>query len=181
MLWAWTSLRQLVLRSKPLTEVRVAKAMGRAAKRLSSSAVTSTVYVTGETGVPVAVGVLRPRVLLPVTWNQLTDEQLTDVLVHELTHLARRDPVKLLFQHVASALYWPIISVHFVNSWLNAAREEVCDNSVLKNRNAIAYGETLFAVATLVADKQRPSLASSCFLRKECNLERRVTALLAQR
>ena len=56
---------------------------------------------------PVAVGVLFPCVLLPEGLvDALDDGQLRDVLIHENSHLLRRDPLVGLLQRLAAALFW---------------------------------------------------------------------------
>ncbi len=41
--------------------------------------------------VPLTLGVLRPRILLPTTWHAWDNAKLDAVITHELSHVARRD------------------------------------------------------------------------------------------
>lgn len=78
---------------------------------------------------PMTVGILRPRILLPdVAWSPA---RLHAVLLHELGHVRRRDPLVQLAAQLACALYWwnPL-------AWLAAARlrierEHACDDLVI--------------------------------------------------
>jgi len=68
---------------------------------------------------PVCFGVLRPRVLIPV--SMLADGDRTDfrcVLAHELGHLSRWDPLAGWFLGLARVVY-------FIWPWLSGVRREV--------------------------------------------------------
>lgn len=80
---------------------------------------------------PAAWGILRPRILVPseiVTWPA---DRCRAVLLHELGHIARRDPLWQLLIELGKAAYWfhPLV-------WVAAARaggerERACDELVL--------------------------------------------------
>jgi hypothetical protein len=100
---------------------------------------------------PMAVGLGRSAVVVPQRLiDELSEAELRDVLIHEAEHLRRLDHWWVLLQQVVAAAYWPIATVHFMNRRLRIAREELCDNRVLCERDATAYGETLLRVATMV-------------------------------
>lgn len=130
--------------------------------------------------IPLAVGFGRPAILLPVGFREVfIPEELRDVLVHEAVHLQRGDHWILLLQGLAAAAYWPVVTVHLLNRALSRAREELCDNAVLAERDAVSYGQTLLVVAEHAVRGQRLALAPSIIGRGE--LERRVAALLDHR
>ncbi len=57
---------------------------------------------------PIAVGLLRPRVVLPEGLAEsISEHSLCDVLVHECAHVVRRDAWVGLLQRLAGALFWP--------------------------------------------------------------------------
>lgn len=136
--------------------------------------------------VPIAAGFGKPTVILPCGFSRaFAGDKLRDVLAHENEHLRRRDHWVMLLQGVVAALYWPIISIHFLNRLLNRAREELCDNAVLAQREPAAYAETLLAVAENLsrrhafAEQLPPSITPSIMGRGE--LEQRVCSLLDSR
>ena len=130
---------------------------------------------------PLAFGVIRPMILLPTRLlEQLSDDQLFDVLAHESAHITRRDPLILFLQRIARALYWPIPLVHVLNHELSQAREELCDSQVLAHRDPIRYGETLLRVAELVC-LARPVRGANTMLTRGGLLERRIANLLDHR
>ena len=58
-------------------------------------------------------GCWRPIIVLPDRLiGAVSDDEMRDVLLHEMAHVSRRDPLIVLFQELARALYWPIVPVH---------------------------------------------------------------------
>lgn len=83
--------------------------------------------------VPAAVGVLRPRVLLPAeVVGALECEELRAVLLHEDWHCRRRDPLLAHLQRLVQALFffhpllWPLLRR------LGETAELACDERVLE-------------------------------------------------
>jgi beta-lactamase regulating signal transducer with metallopeptidase domain len=81
---------------------------------------------------PMVWGVFRGHVLLPaeaIGWDTL---RLRAVLLHELAHLRRRDPLALVIAQLARALYWfnPLAWLAVVR--LRVERERACDDYVLR-------------------------------------------------
>ena len=136
---------------------------------------------SGRAIAPLAVAFGRPAVILPERLlGAIGDNELTDILVHEVAHVQRGDQWLVLLQELAGALYWPIVSVHGLNRELRWACEEVCDNVVLAGREAIRYGETLLHVAELLVDA-RPIGAAVGIIGGQGQLERRIAGLLDPR
>ena len=65
------------------------------------------VIVTDSIDIPAATGLLVPRILLP-TWcvEDLDQDQLRCVFIHELTHLQRRDIWMQLITQLISIVHW---------------------------------------------------------------------------
>jgi beta-lactamase regulating signal transducer with metallopeptidase domain len=127
---------------------------------------------------PLAVGFGRPAVILPQhLLGTVSDSELHDVLVHEAAHLRRGDQWIVLLQELAAALYWPIVSIHALNRGLQRAREEVCDNIVLADRDALRYSETLLHIAELLL-RVYPMRAAVGIFDGPGKLERRIVGLI---
>jgi beta-lactamase regulating signal transducer with metallopeptidase domain len=139
------------------------------------------VLVSPSTMVPMTIGVWRPVVLLPAGLvEQLNESQLLQVLLHECTHAARRDPLVGLYQRLVAALLWFHPLVHVVNRLLDEAREELCDNRVLRAASATDYTRTLLTVARSLPSPSHPLVGVTLF-RSVRLLEKRVAGLLVPR
>jgi thiol-disulfide isomerase/thioredoxin len=137
-------------------------------------------FTSPRAATPVAVGFLRPIVILPQQLiGAIGAEELRDVLLHEAAHVNRRDTLCVLAQELARAIYWPIVPVHALIRGLGRAREELCDNYVLQHRDALSYGETLLHLAELSL-RSRPLGAAVGILHWRGELELRIAGLLQE-
>lgn len=129
---------------------------------------------------PLTMGVMHPVVVLPAGLvDRLDRRQLLDVLVHEFAHALRRDTLVGLLQRLAAALFWPHPLVYVLNRELAQAREELCDNFVLRKTEAQDYAETLMLVAEAFPPRRRPAMVG--LLEQRGRLERRVAGLLDEK
>ena len=106
---------------------------------------------------PVLFGWRRPTIALPAAlYAQCTPGALQDIIVHELVHLKRRDPLLNMLSQGVVALYWFHPLVHWAAHSLVEMRECACDDWVVaQSGDPLTYAETLLHAA---AD-QRPRLA----------------------
>ena len=130
---------------------------------------------------PAMVGLIRPLVILPEDLlGTLRGPELADILVHECAHAVCRHQVVGLLQRLAGILFWPHPLMHLLNRELARAREEVCDNYVLRQGNAPRYARTLLELSQSFAGMSWNSTALGLF---HCRwrLEDRIADLLDQR
>lgn len=129
---------------------------------------------------PFVTGMITPRIVVPESLLKLTsDSQLSHVLLHECTHVARQDIRFGYVQRWATIFFWfhPLVYVHA--RILSQAREELCDNQVLSIVPAADYARTLLSLAEQLAGLTAyPSVVAS-LLSGESNLETRIARLLA--
>jgi beta-lactamase regulating signal transducer with metallopeptidase domain len=154
--------------AEPLRQVR--RALGT--DRLPAIAVSAALDR------PVMIGLIRPLVILPQeVLRTMHGPELSDVLVHECAHAVCRHQVVGLLQRVAGILFWPHPLVHLLNRELARAREEVCDNYVLRRSNAPRYARTLLELSQLLVGVSMKPTALGLF---HCHwkLEERVADLL---
>ncbi|MCA9140979.1 MAG: M56 family metallopeptidase, partial [Planctomycetales bacterium] len=99
--------------------------------------------------IPIVWGVFRPRLMLPLSAKQWSEDKLRSVLLHELAHIKRRDTVGQLLGQSACVLHWFNPLVWFANWRLHIERERACDDLVLASGvRASSYAGHLLDVAT---------------------------------
>ena len=123
---------------------------------------------------PVLLGWRRPTIALPAAlYAQCTPRALQDIIVHELVHLKRRDPLLNMLSQGVVALYWFHPLVHWAARSLVEMRECACDDWVVaQSGDPLTYAETLLHAA---AD-QRPRLAMT--MARSGRVAKRVERLL---
>lgn len=98
---------------------------------------------------PVLLGIRQPLILLPTDLStSLTDAQLKSVLIHELAHLQRNDFAANYCQRIICSVFWFHPGVWLMDTQINRAREEICDNYVLADNDAVTYSEVLLDVSS---------------------------------
>ena len=134
---------------------------------------------------PVVAGIWRPHVVLPAgLTNQVGRAQLASILIHECAHVVRRDHWVNLLQRCLGIVYWAFPPIHWMNRQLDLAREDVCDNFVLRKFSSTDYAETLVRVAELYPQRSRRAAAyrgALPMIPRHQQLELRIKSLLDQR
>jgi beta-lactamase regulating signal transducer with metallopeptidase domain len=99
--------------------------------------------------VPTAIGFLKPVVVIPAwAMTELSTAELNSILIHELTHLRRRDDWTNLAQQILKALLFFHPAVWWIESKLALEREMACDDAVLaRTANPRGYAQCLISVA----------------------------------
>lgn len=122
-------------------------------------------YLSPMAATPMLVGVFRPIVLLPN--REYTNAQLKSILLHELTHLRRRDVIVKWLTIFSCALHWFNPIVWLTRREIDRTCELSCDAAVvsgLNRNNRNHYGRTLILMA---ADMKAPRAVLSTTLCEE--------------
>ncbi len=124
----------------------------RHAARLALGTVPTIAWCS-RVSVPVVVGVLRPMILLPISLaTGLTGRQLEYVLLHELAHIHRYDPLANLLERLIESLLFFHPAVWWLTRQVSIERENACDDAVLRaGCQGPAYADALLRVAELCA------------------------------
>jgi uncharacterized protein (TIGR03435 family) len=125
--------------------------------------------ISTEIASPMAVGFLRPAVVLPESLREeITPQELEHVLLHETAHIARRDD----WTNLAARLLGAALALHPVAVWIlrqiDRERETACDDWVVaKTGAARPYAASLARMFELRATRrggvQGEALASGIF------------------
>ncbi len=132
--------------------------------------------------IPLAIGFGKPVIVLPRGFAAaVTPNELHAVLAHEAEHLRRRDHWTMLLERLIATAFWPVVTVHLLNRALDRAREELCDNAVIRERDPASYAHTLLVVAQQVGVRNDSLTQWATSVIGQGELERRVAGLLDRR
>ena len=134
---------------------------------------------TGALSVPVQIGIVRPRILLPGTMVAEADPDLVRAaIVHELIHVRRLDFAFNLVAGLALSLYWCNPLVWLAVRRLRDSAEQACDDwSVELLGHHERYGTCLLEVAARCA--RRPRLALSASMARRPRVATRIERIAA--
>ena len=136
------------------------------------------VHVSTEVAIPMVVGVLHPRVMLPAAAMVWSRERLSVVLLHELAHVRRRDGLWLRVARVVTAVFWFHPLVWALSGHVRRDAERACDDVVLVSGvRGSDYAGHLVAIARTVMTAD-PLAGSALALATRSSLERRVVSIL---
>src|ERR1039457_5201217 len=113
--------------------------------------------------VPTAIGFVMPAVVIP-SWvmQELSAEELNQILVHELAHLRRWDVWPNLAQKVVKALFFFHPAVWWIEKQVSLEREMACDDAVLaETASPRAYAECLAHLAEKTLIQRSVALAQA--------------------
>jgi len=123
-------------------------------------------------------GILVPRVLLPLSADQWSDDRAWMVLGHELAHIKRHDWVVQVLAEAARAIYWfnPVFWLAYGR--LRRESEHACDDAVIRMGAAgTQYAEELLELARTLRS-ENPMRSPILAMAQPSHLERRLVALL---
>jgi beta-lactamase regulating signal transducer with metallopeptidase domain len=100
---------------------------------------------------PVTIGILIPRILLPLSWGSWPKEKLRAILAHETAHIARRDPLIGFLARINCALFWFHPLSWRLQRQLATSAEHACDDVAIKTIGTPrVYAEILLDIAQAV-------------------------------
>jgi beta-lactamase regulating signal transducer with metallopeptidase domain len=99
--------------------------------------------------VPTAIGLIKPAVIIPAwVMQELSADELNQILLHELAHLRRYDDWTNLVQKLVKALFFFHPAVWWIEKQVSLEREMACDDAVLaETASPRAYAECLAHLA----------------------------------
>lgn len=113
------------------------------------------VYSTAFLNSPIMVGLLQPRIYLPIRLiSDLQEADMRYMLLHELQHYKHKDALMNHLLNAAMILYWFNPLIWYAVKEARSDREIACDASVLQMLNPeeyTAYGNTLLNFARKIS------------------------------
>ncbi len=148
-LWGGHRLRKManVVKDPVLLEM-----VTKLAHRLGLNIVPAVAWCE-QISIPVVVGIVTPMILLPMAVvSGLTPRQLQALMLHELSHIRRYDPIVNLLQRIIEAILFFHPVVWFVSRRISIEREHAADDMVLATGwDRPLYADTLVCVAELAS------------------------------
>lgn len=106
---------------------------------------------------PFITGIFRPTLILPKT--ELSEEQLHNILRHEMTHFKRHDILYKWFAEFVKCVHWFNPISWYVSKQIASECEISCDMSVTKNMTdseEMSYVSTILSLLPTGKSKQLP-------------------------
>lgn len=175
------ALRRLVKRAETASEEL--KDALRASARSVGVAGKISVRITEEIQAPALAGLFRPVILLPPSVVAgLSAQELRAVLVHELSHVRRRDVLVNCAQAVLQIVHFFNPFVWLANARIRQLREEAVDEMALVSLGDAndVYPETLVHVARLAISPAKFFPGAIGIMEKESGISTRVKWILAR-
>jgi beta-lactamase regulating signal transducer with metallopeptidase domain len=143
------------------------------ARRLGLAACPE-IFVSRRSHEALALGILRPLVLLPAAWlAEMPPSVLDAVIAHELAHIRRHDLWVNLMQRAIETLLFYHPAVWWLSRRTRREREMCCDElAVAATGQPMAYVTALERVASRRLDGVRPALAAGIGDRNMALLDR---------
>lgn len=98
--------------------------------------------------VPLTLGWLRPKILLPADWCSWDRQKLEAILHHEMAHVRRRDGLVRILSLLNRCLYWFHPAAWMLWRRLNLVAELACDESALRFVPGPRYASLLLEIAS---------------------------------
>lgn len=112
--------------------------------------------------VPIAIGVLKPLVLVPVGFlGSIPYDQVEAILLHELAHIRRRDFLVNLSQNFAESVFFFNPAVLWLSNLIREEREHCCDDlaiDAIQNKKTFVNALVVFQEYNLATEHQAVAL-----------------------
>ena len=115
------------------------------------------------TNVPTALGLVKPAIVIPAwVMQELSADEINQILLHEIAHLRRWDDWTNLAQKVVKALFFFHPAVWWIERKVSLEREMACDDAVLTETSSPrAYAECLAHLAEKTLIQRSIALAQA--------------------
>ncbi|HOM03319.1 MAG TPA: M56 family metallopeptidase [Acetivibrio sp.] len=136
--------------------------------------INDNIYEAKNLKTPFVIGVIKPKIYLPVGLN---DTERSYILIHEKTHINRKDHIIKILAFLILAVHWfnPLVWIAFV--LMSTDMELSCDEKVLKEMGENIkkpYANSLLSLAT-----ERHILNGSALAFGEGNVKGRIKNVLS--
>lgn len=180
MIWASLRLGCAASRLRPVADPGVHELLHDCCRLLRVTRAPELLEVPTFAG-PALVGAFRPRLLVPsCVLTHFAWRELRLILLHELTHLKRRDVALNYLLTALQAVHWfnPLVWLAFAR--LRAERELACDEAVLRAtpwRESHAYGSTILKLLDVLCHGLPVPAAAMGVIQHRALMHRRIAMI----
>lgn len=141
---------------------------------------TPKLLISLKAEVPMAIGWIKPVVLLPASMvTGLNSAQLEMLILHELAHIRRHDYLVNFLQTLIELLFFFHPCVHWIGKQMRNEREYCSDDIAVQHcGDAIAYAHTLTDTASLCAKNHFHTIPTMAMAASGGDLKERVLRLV---
>lgn len=111
---------------------------------------------------PCVYGIFRPKILIPYNLNtSLSDKDLENVFIHEISHIKRKDMLRIYLAQAILAVHWFNPFVWYAYKIFREDTELCCDNKALNkldNSEVKNYGMTIIKLMSKLTSKSNMSV-----------------------
>jgi bla regulator protein blaR1 len=108
-----------------------------------------SLFFSEHVQIPLTIGHLKPIIIFPIALiNNLDNDQVEAILLHELAHIKRHDYLLNIFQCVMETILCFNPFVWLISKTIREQREYCCDDMVIdEDCNNYSYSRALFIIA----------------------------------
>ncbi len=183
--WQWAALSTyaivtLVLLSRLAVGCLFVRRLLRAAEPVGRlGCLKSSCFESSWISVPMTVGWMRPKILLPVSWRQWSPPKLESVLAHEEAHVRRADWVIGIMARLNRCMFWFHPLAWWLDRHIAALAEQACDDSALAVvADRQQYAEALLDMARAVRLSEGRLMWHAIAMAKGVQVAKRIDRIL---
>jgi TonB family protein len=136
------------------------------------------VYESSWISVPLTVGWLRPKILLPLGWDDWGPSKLQAVLAHEGTHIQRGDWAIAVVAGLNRCVFWFHPLAWWLERRLAFLAEQACDDSALLLVGTEPYAQALLDMAAVVKAGQGRLIWEAMAMANVAEVRQRIERIL---
>ena len=142
--------------------------------------ITPRLLISLETDVPMAIGWLKPVILLPASMlSGLSTSQLEMLLLHELAHIRRHDYLVNFIQTLVALLLFFHPAVQWISKQMRNEREYCSDDIAVQYcGDAFAYAHTLADTASTCSKHRHNTIPKMAMAASGGDLKQRIVRLV---
>ena len=136
------------------------------------------IFQSSWIAVPLTVGWIHPKILLPSGWETWGHVKLQAVLAHERTHIQRRDWAISMLAGWNRCLFWFNPLAWWLERALASLAEQACDDSALLVVTSEHYAQALLDMAAAVKSGQGRLVWEAMAMAKAAEVKKRIERIL---